>query len=197
MELIARGSVYRGAPQRRPEERLGRLLNPSRRRGVYAQPASQSDIHALHGMFKTRIDQPIAPPEAAVRVQNASPNSIWSIYASDGLAGGVAFLPLNTLGLYQLIYGKLDLTDPPLAALAVRSERPVILYLWAAIARHRAVIGFADVLRQLDVQRFRGIDIWMHTVTPGAERLAEGLGLECFGQGGRRYYKHARSGPLI
>ena len=65
----------------------------------------------------------------------------------------------------------------------------------AAIARHRAVIGFADVLRQLEVQRFRGIDIWMHTVTPGAERLAEGLGLEAFGQGDRRYYKHVRSGP--
>jgi hypothetical protein len=195
MELIARASIYRGAPQRRPEERLGRLLDPSRRRGVYAQPASHGDIHALHAMFKARIHQPIALPEVAVQVQEASPNSIWSIYAADGLAGGVAFLPLNALGLYQLIYGKMDLTNPPLAALAVRSERPVILYLWAAIARHRAVIGFADVLRQLDVQRFRGIDIWMHTVTPGAERLAEGLGLESFGQGDRRYYKHARSGP--
>jgi len=195
MDVIEGKAMYQAPAQRRPEERLGRLLNPLRRRGVYAQPASHRDIHALHGMFKARIDQPIALPEVAVRVQDASPNSIWSIYAMDGLAGGVAFLPLNSLGLYQLIYGKIDLTDPPLAALAVRSERPVILYLWAAIARHRAVIGFADVLRQLEVQRFRGIDIWMHTVTPGAERLAEGLGLEAFGQGDRRYYKHVRSGP--
>jgi hypothetical protein len=195
MDVIAPTSMYRGLRQRRPEERLGRLLNPSRRRGVYSQPASHGDIHALHEMFKSHIDRPIALPEVAVRVQEASPNSIWSIYAADGLAGGVAFLPLNALGLYQLIYGKIDLTDPPLAALAVRSERPVILYLWAAVARHRAVIGFADVLRQLDIQRFRGIDIWMHTVTPGAERLAEGLGLESFGEGDRRYYKHARSAP--
>ncbi len=171
------------------------LRQLSQRRGVYAQPASQADIQALHAMLDARLTQPIASPDAACAVQQARPNSIWSIHAQDGLIGGVAFLPLNGLGLYNLIYGRLNLQEPDIESIAVRSERPAILYLWAMVARGSGIVGLSDILDFLDTQAFRHVDIWTRPVSQGGERLAIKLGFEPFGQGNHVFYKYDRSGP--
>ena len=170
-----------------------RLLHPSRRRNVYVQPASQTEIHTLHAMLGARLDHPIASAETACRIQEASPNSIWSIHGVKGLLGGVAFLPLNSLGLYEVIYGKMDFEQPPLETIAIRSQRPSIIYVWALVATRMGIVGLADVLRQLDIQRFRHVDIWAQTMTPQAERLAERLGLQRFDTSGGVFYKYGRS----
>lgn len=163
-------------------------------RGVYAQPATRSDIEALHRMFEPFVEAPVASAESAVRVQEASPHSVWSVHSPTGLLGGAAFLPLNTLGLYRLIYGKLDRSDPPLEALAVRLERPAVLYVWALVARGSGLLGLADILRQLDTQRFRGIDVWAQPVTTEGERLAARLGFARVSHGEHAFYKLGRSG---
>jgi hypothetical protein len=180
------------APLRLGLSELAPRLLSRRNRGVYAQPASERDIAALHGMLSEKLNGGIASVEAACRVQEASPNSIWSVYGERGLAGGVAFLPLNALGVYSLITGRLDLTDPPLAALAVRSERPAILYAWALVARPAALFGLADVLRQLETQRFRNVDIWANAVTPEGRRMATRMGLQRFPTREGDFYKLQR-----
>jgi len=176
-----------------PEAR--RLAALGLRRGVYAQPASQTDIEALHAMMRDSVDHhPLASAQTAWRVQEASPHSIWSVHSSAGLLGGAAFLPLNTLGLYRLIYGKLDRADPPLDSIAIRLEKPAVLYVWAVVARGSGLLGLTGVLRQLDTQRFRGVDIWADPVTPEGERLAERLGLARVSHGSQAFYKLDRSG---
>jgi hypothetical protein len=169
-------------------ERLGRR----RTRGVYAQPASSRDIETLHRMMKEQFEGALATPEAACRIQQISPNSIWSVCGATGLVGGIAFLPLNGLGVYDLIRGKLDLAAPPDAAIAVRTERPSILYAWAMVARPSAFFGLAEVLRQLDQGRFRNVDIWANAVTPSGLRMAAKLGLERFGTTDGTFFKFAR-----
>lgn len=164
------------------------------RRGIYAQPATRTDIEALHRLFEPHVDAPVASAESAIRVQEASPHSVWSVHSSAGLLGGAAFLPLNTLGLYRLIYGKLDRRDPPLEALAVRLERPAVLYVWALVARGSGLLGLADILRQLDTQRFRGVDVWAQPVTTEGERLAARLGFARISHGDHAFYKLGRSG---
>jgi hypothetical protein len=171
---------------------LAERLKLRRSRGVFAQPASNGDISTLHAMMREQFEGPLAPVEAVCRVQQASPNSVWSVYGAQGLVGGIAFLPLNALGVYLLISGKLDVADPPLAALAVKSERPAILYAWAVVARPAGLFGLADVLRHLDTQRFRNIDIWANAVTPDGIRLAARLGLERFGHRDGDFYKYGR-----
>jgi hypothetical protein len=161
-------------------------------RGVYAQPASHGDIAELHGMLRERMEGRLASAEAACRVQEMSPNSIWSVYGAQGLVGGVAFLPLNALGVYSLIMGRLDLENPPVPAIAVKSERPAILYAWAIVARPAGLFGLADVLRQLDTQRFRNIDIWANAVTPEGRRMATRLGLERFATRDGDFFKFTR-----
>jgi hypothetical protein len=180
-------------PKARQADALMRRLQSRRNRGVYAQPASESDIAALHEMLQPHLERPIASAETASRIQTESPNSIWSIYGARGLVGGVAFLPLNALGVYSLIYGQLNPESPSIDAIAIRSERPVALYVWAVVATPAGTAGFADVLRQLDTQRFRGVDIWAQAVTPRGERLAVKLGLERIGHGGRVFFKYRRS----
>jgi hypothetical protein len=172
--------------------RLSARLSQRRTRGVYAQPASSRDIEALHGMMRDQFDGRLATPEAACRVQQISPNSIWSVYGAAGLAGGIAFLPLNALGVYDLIRNQLDLAAPPDAAIAIRSERPSILYAWAMVARPSALFGLADVLRQLDQGRFRQVDIWANAMTPSGLRMAVKLGMERFGTTDGAFFKFAR-----
>jgi hypothetical protein len=174
-------------------ERLGRLQHLRKRCGVYGQPASQADIRALRAMLAEAIDTDVAREEVALAVQDASPNSIWSLYSQDGLKGGVAFLPLNALGVYKLIYGKLDPTNPGLEAVAVRNERPTVLYVWGLISRGRGLVGLSDVLHNLGTQRFRNVDIWTCPVTEKGERLAQSLGLERVAHGERTFYKLDRS----
>lgn len=172
-------------------KRLGAL---GLRRGVYSQPASRTDIESLHDMFRDSIGRPVASLEAAIRVQEASPHSIWSVHSAAGLLGGVAFLPLNALGLYKLIYGKLDRSDPALDSIAVRMERPVVLYVWAVIARGSGVLGLSEILPQLDTQRFGGVDIWADPVTEEGERLAQRFGLARINHGSQTFYKLDRGG---
>jgi hypothetical protein len=171
---------------------LSERLSQRRTRGVFAQPASTRDIEALHGMMREQFDGRLAGPETACRIQQISPNSIWSVYGAAGLAGGIAFLPLNGLGVYDLICGRLDLAAPPDAAIAVRSERPSILYAWAMVAKPAAFFGLAEVLRQLDQGRFRHVDIWTNAVTPAGLRMAAKLGLERFGATDGAFFKFAR-----
>jgi hypothetical protein len=147
---------------------------------------------ALHGMMKDQFEGQLASPEVACRIQQISPNSIWSVYSASGLAGGIAFLPLSALGVYDLLSRQLDLAAPPDSAIAIRSERPSILYAWAMVAKPSALFGLADVLRQLDQGRFRRVDIWANAVTPSGLRMAMRLGLERFGASDGAFFKFAR-----
>jgi hypothetical protein len=175
--------------------RIGRLHRLKKRSGVFGQPASSSDIRALRGMLRERIDGDLASAETALAVQDANPLSIWSLYSQDGLQGGIAFLPLNTLGVYRLIYGKLDPVTPGLECIAVGTEAPAVLYVWALVSRGRGLAALSDVLRHLETPRFRNVDIWTHPVTERGRRLADRLGLARFGEADRAYYKFSRSAP--
>jgi len=143
--------------------------------------------------MRQRVDAPLADAESVARIQEASPNSVWSMHSRSGLVGGVAFLPLNGLGLYRLIYGKLDRREPPLEAIAIRLERPSILYVWALVAEGAGLLGLGEILRQLDGQRFRGVDIWAEPATPEGGRLADRLGFARVEGGNRVFYKLSRS----
>ncbi len=173
-------------------ESLARRLKNRRARGVFAQPASDSDIASLRRMLEEQMEGALASAEAACRIQAASPHSIWSVYGSQGLVGGVAFLPLNALGVYNLITGTLDLTDPPIEAIAIKSERPAILYAWAVVSKPSGLFGLADVLGHLDTQRFRNVDIWANAVTPAGKRMAGKLGLTRFAHRDGEFYKYTR-----
>jgi hypothetical protein len=172
-----------------------RLRRLSVRGGVYSQPASPSDIHALHAMLGQHLEEPLAKAEAACAVQRARANSIWSIHSADGLIGGMAFLPLNALGLYKLIYGKLDLCDPDLDCISAHPERPAILYLWALVAKGSGLAGLSSLLDFLETAPMRRVDIWTRPVSEAGKHLARRLGFEAVGPGERSLYKYDRSGP--
>jgi hypothetical protein len=173
-----------------------RLLRLAKTRHVFVQPASHSEIHQLHLMLAGRIGQAIASAESACLIQDTSPQSIWSMHSATQMLGGIAFLPLNPLGLYQLVYGTLDLLNPAVNSVAARNERPSILYLWALVSRGRGIIGLADVMEYLGKQRFRNVDIWTCPVTQRSERLAERLGFTRFSHGDRVFYRLKRTSPL-
>jgi hypothetical protein len=170
-----------------------RLVRLSTQQRVFVQPASHSDIRHLHVMLTEHVEQPIASTESACAIQDASPESIWSVHSATELLGGIAFLPLNALGLYQLVYGKLDLLNPAVNSVASRIDRPAILYLWALVLRGRGIIGLADIMEHLDRRRFRNVDIWTSPVTPRSERLAERLGFTRFSHADRVFYRLKRT----
>jgi hypothetical protein len=172
-----------------------RLLQLAKTRRVYVQPASHSDIHQMHLMLAGKTSTAIASAESACTIQDASPQSIWSMHSATELLGGIAFLPLNALGLYQLVYGKLNLTDPPVNIVAARNERPAILYLWALVSRGRGIIGLADIMDYLDRQRFRNVDVWTCPVTRHGQLLAERHGFTRFCHGDRAFYRLIRVSP--
>ncbi len=187
-------AIMSAEPPEAPYSEAKRLGALGLRRGVYSQPASRTDIESLHQMFEDSIGRSVASLEAAIRVQEASPHSIWSVHSAAGLLGGVAFLPLNALGLYKLIYGKLDRSNPPLDSIAVHLERPVVLYVWAVVARGSGVLGLSEILPQLDTQRFGGVDIWADPITEEGERLAQRFGLARINHGSQTFYKLDRGG---
>ncbi len=187
-------AVMSADPPESPQEAAMRFGALGLKRGVYSQPASRADIESLHAMLRGSIDAPIAGLDAVIRVQEASPHSIWSVHSATGLLGGVAFLPLNALGLYKLIYGKLDRSNPPLDSIAVRLERPVVLYVWAVVARGSGVLGLTEILPQLETQRFSRVDIWADPVTEEGKRLAQRFGLTRINHGSQTFYKLDRGG---
>lgn len=180
------------APATDFSRRLTQAARLKARNGIFGQPASQTDIRSLHRMLRERITGELADDDVAVAVQTASPHSIWSLYSQQGLEGGIAFLPLNALGVYRLVYGKLDPANPGIDCLAVGSERPAVLYVWAIVSRPRGLPGLADVMHQLDAQRFRNVDIWARPVTPRGMRMAERLGMARVSHGDAVFYKLAR-----
>jgi hypothetical protein len=189
---IADAADASDAPSRPALPPVAQRLSQRRSRGVYVQPASQGDIAALHAMLRDQLEAKLAPVESACRIQSISPNSIWAVCNSQGLVGGIAFLPLNALGVYNLINGRLDLENPPDACIAVKNERPAILYAWAMVSRPAGLFGLAEVLRQLETQRFRHVDIWANAVTPQGQRMALKLGLERFSHRDGGFYKFPR-----
>jgi hypothetical protein len=169
-----------------------RLLQLAKTRRVYVQPASHFEIHQMHLMLAERTDVTIASAESACAIQDASPQSIWAMHSATELLGGIAFLPLNPLGLYHLVYGKLDLKNPPVNSVAVHNERPAILYLWALVSKGRGIIGLADIMDHLDRQRFRNVDVWTSPVTHHGQRLAERHGFARFTHQDRSFYRLRR-----
>lgn len=176
------------------EALLERMALRGSQRRIIARPAGPEEINSLHAMLTARLDHPVASPEAAQQVQDASPGSIWALRSESHLLGGVAFLPLNTLGVYELLYGKLDRTNPRLPTIAPGRERPTALYVWAVVARGDGLLGLPDLLRQLDTQRFGDVDIWADPVTAEGEALARRLGFALVDSGSRNFFKLAREG---
>ncbi len=149
----------------------------------------------MHLMLAGRTDTAIASAESACSIQDACPQSIWAMHSATELLGGIAFLPLNPLGLYQLVYGKLDLMNPPVNSVAAYDERPSILYLWALVSKGRGIIGLADILDYLDKPRFRNVDVWTCPITHDSQRLAERHGFTGFTHGDRVFYRLRRMNP--
>nr|GGH92163.1 hypothetical protein GCM10011355_01010 [Aquisalinus luteolus] len=73
--------------------------------------------------------------------------------------GFTVFLPLTKSGLEALLADDLDMTDPPLSAIAGRNEQPECLYWWVTAVDNSVFKIVPLIVNELLGQRYRHLDI--------------------------------------
>jgi len=176
----------------KPRHHLGTLDSGSLSKHLVVYRPRESGLDALTD--KARASIPGLTSNSVVRrVWKHNQDAIWAIerkrkYDPSAPAGEgfIAFLFLNTVGLYQLATNTLDTENPDPALLAGPNERPAGIYVWAVYAPGVLAGGVAPIFRELDAPNYAGVDLYSRAVTPDGARFLETLG----------FRKGAKIGPI-
>lgn len=119
------------------------------------------------------------------RVVSHNPDALWAIarrrsfdFSAPKGEGFLAFLPLNHLGMQQLIAGQFDASDPDLSLVTAQHERPAGIYVWAAYAPGVLVGGIPLALEKVWIPIYRDADLFSRGVTVDGYRFLDALGFE-------------------
>jgi hypothetical protein len=141
---------------------------------IFVRQPSDEEIEHLYTLSKTEISESVAPIELVKAVYNRNHDSFWGVYyAKDNLpesvrfVGYYAFLHLNDLGRQALEAGKFSALRPELEQLVVEGERPVVVYIWAIVAKKVARIATPLVAKALGKDRYGGVPIYTSAATMG------------------------------
>lgn len=120
----------------------------------------------------------IAPAESIRRVAARNPDSLWlfSRIEDKQPEGFQAFLLLNSVGRSKLLDGTLSLFEPPEECLVAQSERPALIYVWAAYTPGVLAAGMSTMLDHFASPRYAGIDMVARAASLRGERAITRIG---------------------
>jgi len=137
----------------------------------------QEAIDHLFPLAKKAIGA-IADPIEVARVARRNADSIWLFSRTDGdrPEGFQAFLLLNKEGRRQLLDKTLDLAAPPNDCLVGQSERPALIYVWAAYTPGILALGVETMLDHFSSPRYAGVDMVATATGVRGARAIERIG---------------------
>ncbi len=149
-------------PASEKTELWGRLDDET---SVCLRRASSHEITTLHALIAREIGGKVASLPVMVRASEINCDSFWTIVRrrdSDGrdeIAGCYAFLFLNSRGARAIEARSFDATDPPLEYLVSTGERPVLVYMWAIVARKMLGVTFPMISQGFDSGPYGGLPV--------------------------------------
>jgi hypothetical protein len=149
---------------------------------IVVRMATPDEVKTLHEMTVLEIGPSVATLETMRRVYKHNPECLWTIFRRapsgelDRLSGYFGFLHLNNAGFAALEDRTLSGREPDLSHLACAGERPVALYVWAAVARKVRVIAEGLVAQALGAERYGGLPVYATAGTLGGLKWLNHLG---------------------
>jgi predicted GNAT family N-acyltransferase len=92
--------------------------------------------------------------------------------------GFIAVLPLNALGLQQLLLGSFDGANPDLRFIAKAGQRPAGVYMWGVYAPGALAAGMALFMAEMSAPNFAGVNLYSRPNTEVGRRFNEVLGFQ-------------------
>jgi predicted GNAT family N-acyltransferase len=141
-----------------------------------------NEIDALVAHVRKDLSN-VASADIVRRVVSHNPDTLWAIARRDRFdasapsgEGLMAFLMLNRAGMFRLMEGTFDASDPDPSLLAAQSERPAGIYLWAVHARGIIAGGIPLVMEKMNTPLYRHVSLYSRAVTPEGLRFFKGTG---------------------
>lgn len=136
---------------------------------------NSEEISNLYTLSQTEIGATVAPLDVVQAVYNHNPDTFWGVYympedtfAEDAkFIGYYGFLHLNPAGEKALEASAFDALNPDMSQLCLAGERPVIIYVWALVARRVARLATPLVARALGRDLYGGVPIYAKAGTLG------------------------------
>ena len=135
-------------------------------------------------MTRARLAIPgLATTAAVLRVLDFNPRCMFGVTrrarfdADHPVAEGfIAVLPLNALGLQQLLLGAFDGANPDLRFIAPEGEKPAGVYMWGVYAPGALAAGMALFMAEMSAPHFAGVNLYSRPNTEVGRRFNEVLG---------------------
>lgn len=189
----------------RPHHPLGELDTQSLARRVVIFTPGATEIEALIARARGDLGD-VAGPAVVCRVLSHNPDSLWAFARRDRYdaaapraEGFLALLMLNRQGMWQLMDGTLDGSNPGPALLTAQHEKPAGIYLWAVHARGILAGGIPLVLEKVSTPLYHDVDMYARAITADGQRILEATGFRCGatydGMSAPRLYMFRRSAP--
>jgi hypothetical protein len=151
---------------------------------LFVHHPSDAEIGNLYELSMTEISPEVAPLELVQRVYKHNPDSFWGVYYAKSEAledeprfiGYYGFLHLNEAGNKALEDGSFDALHPGFDQLSKAGERPVVIYVWAIVAKKVARLATPLIAKALGKDRYGGVPIYAKAGTLGGLSTIRGYG---------------------
>jgi hypothetical protein len=142
---------------------------------IFVRHPTDEEIGNLYTLSQAEIGAEVARLDLVQAVYKHNPDTFWGVYympedtpAEEAkFIGYYGFLHLNAAGEKALETGAFDALNPELSQLCNAGERPVIIYVWALVARRVARLATPLVARALGRDLYGGVPIYAKAGTLG------------------------------
>jgi hypothetical protein len=142
---------------------------------IFVRHPTDEEIGNLYTLSQAEIGAEVAPLDLVLAVYKHNPDTFWGVYympedtpADEAkFIGYYGFLHLNLAGEKALETGAFDALNPHMSELSKAGERPVIIYVWALVARRVARLATPLVARALGRDLYGGVPIYAKAGTLG------------------------------
>jgi hypothetical protein len=150
---------------------------------IFVRQPSDEEIDHLYELSKTEISDSVAPLDLVKDVYKHNSDSIWGVYYTKAnspenvrFIGYYAFLHLNDVGRLALEKGTFDPVAPKLEQLVREGQRPIVVYIWAIVAKKVARVATPLVAKALGKDRYGGVPIYTSAATLGGLNTIKSYG---------------------
>jgi hypothetical protein len=150
------------------------LLQSTRRRYIYANPAKIDDIKSILHQKKTVKSEILT--QILINIADQNPNMIWSVHSRHRLKGLIIVWLLNNFGLYNYFNTRFELETVRLDYFAGRSDPVTAVAIDFIIGDRATFLGLIDVIPWLKTLGNGQLDVWTTPRNDEQTYLAQMLG---------------------
>ncbi len=168
------------------------LMESSKSSQISIVNVNKNNINTGWELANREIPGEIADISAIQRVLEYNPNSVLLICRNNEIVGIWAMLMLSTIGLEELLIGKLKAINPDLHSLTPKDTAPEAIYFWAAVAPGLSAGGVLHISQFLRKSLYCQANCYSRPNTPAGMNFNIGMGFVPVNCGTPGLYRYVR-----